>query len=93
MGYKKFSPKPSQTVYKEDYQLIDEAQTGFLKGRNITESYVYARHMLQHATRSNLPLALFKADITLGQILHRLPAKCSIEAIGAAGFSGFQPYG
>ena len=34
----------------------------------------------------------FKTDITFGQVFHRHPAQVTIEATGAAGGGGFQPY-
>lgn len=44
--------------------LIDESQTGFLKGRHITEGFLYVQQTIQYARLSNTPLAAFKDDTT-----------------------------
>lgn len=44
-------------------QIIHQAQTGFIKGRQISEGFIYAREVLQNAKQNNIPLAIFKADI------------------------------
>ncbi|KAJ4811862.1 RNA-directed DNA polymerase (reverse transcriptase)-related family protein [Rhynchospora pubera] len=43
--------------------LVHQSQTGFLKGRHITENFLYAQHLIRHSTTNNIPLAIFKADI------------------------------
>lgn len=44
-------------------QLVHESQTGFIKGRHITEGFVYAQEMLHYSRKNKIPLAIFKADI------------------------------
>ncbi|XP_078150204.1 uncharacterized protein LOC144545511 [Carex rostrata] len=58
-----FSKILSNRLQGQIQKLIDNAQTGFLKGRQITENYLYVQHLLHHAKATALPLALFKADI------------------------------
>jgi hypothetical protein len=58
-----FSKILSNRLQDEIQHLVDCAQTGFVKNRQITEGYVYAQHILHHARQTNLQLAIFKADI------------------------------
>lgn len=44
------------------YLLLD-VQTGFQKGRQMVESYIYAQQVLHHCRVSKTPVALFKLDI------------------------------
>lgn len=44
-------------------EVIDSTQTGFLKNRQITESFIYAQQTLSRAKQQKVPLALYKADI------------------------------
>lgn len=44
-------------------KLIDNSQTGFMKGRQIVEGFLYAQHILHISHQQNIPLAIFKADI------------------------------
>lgn len=43
--------------------LVMKSQSGFIKGRQISEGFIYAREMLQFAKMTKPPLAIFKADI------------------------------
>ncbi|KAJ4793535.1 RNA-directed DNA polymerase (reverse transcriptase)-related family protein [Rhynchospora pubera] len=43
--------------------LVHPSQTGFIKGRLITENFIYAQHLLHHFANQHIPLAVFKADI------------------------------
>lgn len=43
--------------------LVHQSQTGFLKGRQITEGFVYAQEVLHFTKENNIPVAIFKADI------------------------------
>lgn len=44
-------------------QLIMDVQTGFQKGRQISESYIYAQHLIHTARRNKMPFAMLKLDI------------------------------
>lgn len=43
--------------------IVNDSQTRFVKGRQITEGFLYAQHVVQCAKDSKIPIALFKADI------------------------------
>lgn len=43
--------------------LVKDNQTGFVKGRQITEGFLYAQQIIQTAKSKHVTLALFKADI------------------------------
>lgn len=43
--------------------LVKDSQTGFTKGRQITEGFLYAQQILHITKEKKIPLALFKADI------------------------------
>lgn len=43
--------------------LVEEAQSGFIKNRQITEGFVYAKQVLHCTHTKKLPLGIFKADI------------------------------
>ena len=43
--------------------LVKDNQTGFTKGRQIIEGFLYAQQILHLAKENKTPLALFKADI------------------------------
>lgn len=45
------------------HKMVDITQTGFVKGRQITEGFIYAQQILHYCKDSNIPLAIFKADI------------------------------
>jgi hypothetical protein len=42
--------------------LVDVDQTGFIKGRSISENFVYATELVQHCHRRKLPTAVIKLD-------------------------------
>lgn len=44
-------------------QIIMDVQTGFQKGRQIAESYVYAQHLLHTTRKQKLPFAMLKLNI------------------------------
>lgn len=58
-----FSKLLANRLQSHMHLLIEDVQTGFLKGRQITEGFIYAQQLLHHARKSKLPLAVFKADI------------------------------
>jgi hypothetical protein len=43
-------------------QLIDIDQTGFIKGRSISENFVYATELVQHCHRNKIPTVVLKLD-------------------------------
>lgn len=43
--------------------MVKDNQTGFTKGRQITEGFLYAQEILHLTKENRVPLALFKADI------------------------------
>ncbi|XP_078173371.1 uncharacterized protein LOC144567180 [Carex rostrata] len=43
--------------------LVDPAQTGFVRGRQITEGFLYAQQTLHQAEQQDTPIGIFKADI------------------------------
>lgn len=43
--------------------LVQDSQTGFVKGRQITEGFLYAQQIVQISRENKIPVALFKADI------------------------------
>lgn len=43
--------------------IISDMQTGFQKGRQMMESYVYTQQVLHLSRREKIPLALLKLDI------------------------------
>lgn len=45
------------------HEIIDTAQTGFIKNRQITESFIYAQQILSRAKQGKVPIALYKANI------------------------------
>jgi Reverse transcriptase (RNA-dependent DNA polymerase) len=45
------------------HEMVDHNQTGFVRGRQIVESFLYAQSTIQHAYQTGTPLIVFKADI------------------------------
>jgi hypothetical protein len=43
-------------------QLIDIDQTGFIKGRSISENFVYATELVQHCHKKKFPTVVLKLD-------------------------------
>lgn len=58
-----FSKILANRVQDKIRELVDEAQTGFVKSRQITDEFLYAQQLLVHANKSDIPMAIFKADI------------------------------
>ncbi|XP_078150757.1 uncharacterized protein LOC144546100 [Carex rostrata] len=44
-------------------ELIMDVQTGFQKGRQMSESYIYAQHLITVARKNKMPFAMLKLDI------------------------------
>jgi len=49
-------------LQKQIQKLIDIDQTGFIRGRSISENFVYATELVQHCHRKKLPTAVIKLD-------------------------------
>jgi hypothetical protein len=43
-------------------RLIDVDQTGFIKGRSISENFIYALELVQCCNRQKLPTLVLKLD-------------------------------
>jgi hypothetical protein len=43
-------------------ELVDIDQTGFIKGRSITENFVYAMELVQHCHKRKKPTLVIKLD-------------------------------
>ena len=44
-------------------QMIDLDQTGFIKGRSISDNFVYATELVQHCHHSKYPTVVLKLDL------------------------------
>jgi hypothetical protein len=49
-------------LQKHIQNLVDVDQTGFIKGRSISENFVYATELVQHCHRRKHPTAVIKLD-------------------------------
>ena len=43
-------------------KLIDLDQTGFIKGRSISENFIYAMELVQHCHKQRIPTLVLKLD-------------------------------
>ena len=60
---KLFSKVLANRLQQYMHQIILDVQTGFQRGRQMTESYVYAQQVLHLSKKEKIPLALLKLDI------------------------------
>lgn len=58
-----FSKLLANRLQHRMHEIINTAQSGFLKNRQITESFIYAQQILSRAQREKVSIVLFKADI------------------------------
>lgn len=58
-----FSKLLANRLKDEIEHLVQPAQTGFVRGRQITEGFLYAQQVIQHSDQQHIPMAIFKADI------------------------------
>jgi len=85
----------TRRLQKEIRKLIDLNQSGFLKGRSISETFVFAAELVQTCKKRKLPALVLKLDfakafntvIGLGWILFCKP-RASLSS-GGIGFSLF----
>jgi Reverse transcriptase (RNA-dependent DNA polymerase) len=65
-------------------ELVQNAQTGFIRGRQITEGFLYAQTVIREAKRTRTHLFIFKADIH--KTFDTLNWKFIIQILKARGF-------
>lgn len=58
-----FSKVMANRIKESIADLVQPAQTGFVRDRQITEGFLYAQQVLHNAEQQNIPMAIFKADI------------------------------